>query len=80
MFGMESRGFQNMEERDEQGADQRWQPAAGRVVGRMVGRNTPMAIRGFIVSGCHNAGEFQRYCSKMHALSNGWTKEFMNPI
>ncbi len=46
----------------------------------MVAAYTPMAIRGFIwYQGCHNAGEYQRYCSKMHALYNGWTKEFMNP-
>ena len=39
-----------------------------------------MACRGFIwYQGCHNAGEYQRYCAKMHALYNGWAKEFQNP-
>ena len=39
-----------------------------------------MSIRGFIwYQGCHNAGEYQRYANKMHALYNGWAKEFKNP-
>ena len=46
----------------------------------MVAAFAPMAIRGFIwYQGCHNAGEAQRYCDKMHALYNGWAKEFANP-
>ena len=46
----------------------------------MVAAYAPMAIRGFIwYQGCHNSGEYQRYCSKMHALYNGWAKEFQNP-
>ena len=46
----------------------------------MVAAYAPMSIRGFIwYQGCHNAGEYQRYCSKMHALYNGWAKEFRNP-
>ncbi len=46
----------------------------------MVAAYAPMSIRGFIwYQGCHNAGEYQRYCSKMHALYNGWAKEFQNP-
>ena len=46
----------------------------------MVAAYAPMSIRGFIwYQGCHNAGEYQRYCSKMHALYNGWSKEFKNP-
>ncbi len=46
----------------------------------MVAAYAPMAIRGFIwYQGCHNGGEPQRYCSKMHALYNGWAKEFQNP-
>ncbi len=46
----------------------------------MVAAYCPMSIRGFIwYQGCHNAGEWQRYCSKMHALYNGWAKEFANP-
>ena len=40
----------------------------------------PMAARGFIwYQGCHNIGEWQRYCAKMHALYNGWAKKFENP-
>ena len=40
----------------------------------------PMAMRGFIwYQGCHNAGEWRRYCSKMHALYDGWAKMFKNP-
>ena len=46
----------------------------------MVAAYAPMAIRGFIwYQGCHNSGEPQRYCDKMHALYNGWAKEFTNP-
>ena len=45
----------------------------------MVAAYAPMACRGFIwYQGCHNAGEYQRYCDKMHALYNGWSKEFEN--
>lgn len=46
----------------------------------MVAAYTPMACRGFIwYQGCCNAGEHARYCSKMQALYNGWSKEFKNP-
>ena len=46
----------------------------------MVAAYAPMACRGFIwYQGCHNAGEYQRYAVKMHALYNGWAKEFKNP-
>lgn len=46
----------------------------------MVAAYAPMACRGFIwYQGCHNASEYQRYCSKMHALYNGWAAEFKNP-
>lgn len=46
----------------------------------MVAAWAPMAIRGMIwYQGCHNNGEPQRYCSKMHALYDGWAKEFQNP-
>jgi len=46
----------------------------------MVAAYAPMSIRGFIwYQGCHNAGEWPRYCSKMHALYNGWATEFKNP-
>ena len=46
----------------------------------MVAAYAPMACRGFIwYQGCHNAGEYRRYANKMHALYNGWAKEFANP-
>ena len=46
----------------------------------MVAAYAPMACRGFIwYQGCHNAGEYDRYANKMHALYNGWAKEFANP-
>ena len=46
----------------------------------MVAAYAPMACRGFIwYQGCHNSGEPERYASKMHALYNGWAKEFANP-
>ena len=46
----------------------------------MVAGWAPFAIRGMIwYQGCHNAGEPQLYCEKMHALYDGWSKEFGNP-
>ena len=46
----------------------------------MVADYTPMAMRGFIwYQGCHNSGEHELYCAKMHALYDGWAKEFANP-
>ena len=37
-------------------------------------------MRGFIwYQGCHNNGESQRYCAKLHALYSGWCREFANP-
>jgi sialate O-acetylesterase len=46
----------------------------------MVAAYAPMTVRGFIwYQGCHNAGEYQRYANKMHALYNGWAREFRNP-
>ena len=40
----------------------------------------PMSIRGFIwYQGCHNGGEPELYCEKMHALYDGWSKKFENP-
>ena len=46
----------------------------------MVAAYAPMACRGVIwYQGCHNAGEAARYANKMHALYNGWAKEFGNP-
>lgn len=46
----------------------------------MVAPWTPYAIRGFIwYQGCSNAGDGAKYTAKMHALYNGWAKEFENP-
>ena len=45
----------------------------------MVAAWTPYAIKGFIwYQGCHNNREASRYCEKMHALYDGWKKEFQN--
>ncbi|MBO5750951.1 MAG: hypothetical protein J6R80_00930, partial [Kiritimatiellae bacterium] len=47
----------------------------------MVAPWTPYAIRGFIwYQGCSNAGDGAKYTAKMHALYNGWAKEFENPL
>ena len=46
----------------------------------MVAPFVPFASRGFIwYQGCNNAGEAEIYCDKMHALYDGWAKEFKNP-
>ena len=48
----------------------------------MVAAWAPFAIKGFIwYQGEHNAvhGDAARYCEKMHALYDGWSKEFENP-
>ena len=46
----------------------------------MVAAFAPMAMRGFIwYQGCSNGGEPGRYCAKLHALYNGWKREFANP-
>ncbi len=46
----------------------------------MVAPWCPMAMRGFIwYQGCHNSGDGMRYCAKMHALYDGWSKSFENP-
>ena len=46
----------------------------------MVASFAPMAMRGFIwYQGCHNSGESQLYCAKLHALYNGWSRDFANP-
>ncbi len=46
----------------------------------LVAAYAPMACRGFIwYQGCANAWEYARYADKMHALYNGWSKEFQNP-
>ena len=46
----------------------------------MVSPWTPYAVRGFIwYQGCSNAGDGPAYTPKMHALYNGWAKEFENP-
>ena len=57
-----------------------WQQQPSALWNGMVAAYAPMACRGFIwYQGCHNAGESHRYCDKMHALYNGWAKEFANP-
>ena len=57
-----------------------WQQQPSALWNGMVAAYAPMACRGFIwYQGCHNSGEPQRYCDKMHALYNGWAKEFSNP-
>ena len=46
----------------------------------MVAAFAPMAMRGLIWSqGCHNWKESELYCAKLHALYNGWCREFKNP-
>jgi len=46
----------------------------------MVAAYAPFAMRGMIwYQGCSNAGEAHSYCEKMHALYDGWAKEFENP-
>ena len=46
----------------------------------MVAPWCPMTMKGFIwYQGCHNSGEPQFYCAKMHVLYNGWAKKFENP-
>ena len=44
----------------------------------MAAAYAPMAMRGFIwYQGCHNSGESQLYCAKLHALYNGWSRDFV---
>ena len=46
----------------------------------MVAPWVPFAIKGFIwYQGCSNADDGLAYADKMHALYNGWAKEFRNP-
>ncbi|MCR5840244.1 MAG: hypothetical protein K6G94_11490 [Kiritimatiellae bacterium] len=46
----------------------------------MAAAYAPMAMRGFIwYQGCHNSGESQLYCAKLHSLYNGWSRDFENP-
>jgi sialate O-acetylesterase len=46
----------------------------------MAAAYAPMAMRGFIwYQGCHNSGESNLYCAKLHALYNGWSRDFENP-
>ena len=41
---------------------------------------TPFAIKGFIwYQGCSNARQGRAYSKRMHALYDGWAKEFQNP-
>ena len=46
----------------------------------MVDAWAPMAMRGLIwYQGCYNGFEPGRYCAKLHALYNGWSRAFANP-
>ena len=46
----------------------------------MVASFAPMAMRGVIwYQGCHNGSESQTYCARLHALYEGWRREFANP-
>ena len=46
----------------------------------MVNPWCPFAMKGLVwYQGCTNSREPQRYCSKMHALYNGWAQKFENP-
>ena len=46
----------------------------------MVAAWTPFALRGMIwYQGCSNAGAYGSYCERMHALYDGWAREFGNP-
>ncbi len=46
----------------------------------MVAAWAPFAIKGFIwYQGCSNAGQGRSYSERMHALYDGWAKEFQNP-
>lgn len=56
-----------------------WQQQPAALWNGMVAAYAPMACRGFIwYQGCHNNSEAERYAVKMHALYNGWAKEFEN--
>ena len=45
----------------------------------MVAAFAPMAMRGLIwYQGCHNFQESNLYCAKLHALYEGWRREFAN--
>lgn len=46
----------------------------------MVASFAPMAMRGVIwYQGCHNGNEPQIYCARLHALYEGWRREFESP-
>lgn len=46
----------------------------------MIAPLAPFAAKGAIwYQGCNNDSEPERYCSKLHALYNGWSKAFENP-
>ena len=58
--------------------ERRQQPTV--IYNGMVAAFAPMAMRGLIWSqGCHNWKEPELYCAKLHALYNGWCREFNNP-
>ena len=52
---------------------------AAAIYNRMIHPITPLAMRGAIwYQGCSNSGDGALYKWKMHALLNGWRKEFVN--
>ena len=54
------------------------QPAV--LFNEMVNPWCPLAMKGLVwYQGCTNSREPERYCSKMHALYNGWSQKFENP-
>lgn len=58
--------------------ERRQQPTV--IYNGMVAAFAPMAMRGLIWSqGCHNWKEPELYRAKLHALYNGWCREFNNP-
>ena len=62
------------------GSVNRWHKQPSALWNGMVAAYAPMACRGFIwYQGCSNASEYKSYANRMHALYNGWAKEFANP-
>jgi len=54
------------------------QPAV--LFNEMINPWCPFAMKGLVwYQGCTNSREPERYCSKMHALYNGWSLKFENP-
>ena len=58
----------------------RWFQQRSALWNGMVAAYAPMALRGLVwYQGCNDNKEYKRYCDKMHALYNGWSREFRNP-